>query len=102
MDYFPLRLEYKSNILEFSVFSILVNYNTHLMYITHLFVGFLCYIYENGLCNMALKIQGIVQGLNLTVFQGVYSFIVWATDIQFETYSAYFKCRRNHPNFNYL
>ena len=51
---------------------------------------------------MALKIQGIVQGVNLTVFQGAYSFIVRATDIQFETYSAYFKCRRNHPNFNYF
>ena len=97
MDYFPLRLNYKSNILEFSVFSILVNYNTHLMY-----VGFLCYIYQNGQCNMALKILGIVQGLNVAVFQGAYSFIVRATHIQFETYSAYFKCRRNHPNFNYL
>ena len=63
MDYFPLRLNYKSNILEFSVFSILVNYNAHLMYITHL---------ER------------------------------ATDIQFEMYSAYSKCRRNHPDFNYF
>ena len=51
---------------------------------------------------MALKILGIVQGLNVAVFQGAYSFIVRATDIQLETYSAYFKCRRNHPNFNYF
>ena len=33
MDYFSLRLKHKSNILESSIFSIIVNHNTHLIYI---------------------------------------------------------------------
>ena len=51
MDYIPLRLKYKSNILEFSELSIIV-FRVSVLYLLKF------------IKNMALKIQGIVQGLN--------------------------------------